>query len=1144
MLDPLVRFILNRVTADYVRLYKAGNAPPAERYAEVYPEHARAIVHAILFTKYRLHREAVPMFSVEDLLKEHPGYQNDEDFLLRLLEHELETASAEPDVETVWSRFPHVDPERLAQTVELVQLRRKWMSQKETFTNDSPHTEATTSSSLQPDTLPPATPQPRGNVAVDTQAARTTVFAAISVGTPNQPDVNATMDFSVASPRPQTADTTDTTGVWTPEQAKSIEWSAHQPTRASIDATAVLSEMQNEKPQSPPPMANKYGKLDEPQTFIVSNSLTVENFLGRGHWKDVYKAKQHSTQQFVALKHLRENNDAERESLIREVRTQAALTHQNIPPVFALDILPSGQAIVVEKLVDGSRWSDTIASRTIDDNLRILLEAANAVAFAHQQHKIIHRDLKPDNVIINDKYGEVYVIDWGLAADASDEPPDSDQRVPHVSQLDSIAGTPLYWAPEQADGTPTRCCPATDVFLLGALLYEILTGYAPYRLCNPKQIDGLSSQGVAEIRSLEVGPMLRAIRGIIIPPRLFAPKRYIPEELLAIAMKSLSLLPEDRYADAGDFIDAVKRYQHFSLITNRCDQTWRQFNALRRERDRSLDQPDALLSLTLRFLETSDIFRNVATELQSHQVASGISIDTDAQAHPTLLSAQQGEVEARTELIALTFRSGDLTLADAQIGLVECNPLHDAEKTRSMRNDIRTLKTSRRRARLMKWIAVGLLGIFLGTSTLYGYLLNEQYKRRALEHHHAEEELQKARNVVNNFFTNTAKINDVTDAGLVQFRRDLLNLARQYHDDFVAQKSDDPNVIVDQVSSLFQRADIEAQFGYSDDAIKHYLRAIDFGNELVAKYPNNAKYLDILAKCYEHLAAVYDQVQFPPEQILDNYLKALAINRRLVAEHGDIAEYHYNLARILHNLGTWKLRYNSKEAEKYFRDSLGVRDGTARFDNPLEYHFGKAQTHYSLALLCVADERFSEADYEFKMASSFLDVLRNQHPDRFRNDESDFLGKVLFGWGEMKFNENQPEVAHSYLSRALDHFGILVKMAPEHIGHQQQLDDTSRLVFECLVREAKNDAALALFQQREKILLETATLFPGVIQFLCRWYLRIADFYLEQGQRDEAIQALRNGFETLDVLEDHRTSEEDELWRKIQISLQEILDMQ
>jgi len=429
MLHPLVHFILNAVASDYVRLYKAGNAPPAEHYAEVWQEHAEALVHEILCTKFRLRRETIPALSVETFLQEHPTYWNNEDLLLRLLDHELETAPTEPDVATIRHRFPHVDPDRLTQAVELVQLRREWGSKEAETINCAP---------------------------VVTPIAVTTDFSP-------QPGGDVTTDVPAA------------TGAWTPEQAKSIEWSVRQSAQEGIDGNMEFSLVLDGQPllsATAPPSAMHPSELREPQTFTVSDSLTVENFLGRGFWKDVYKAKQHSTQQYVALKHLREKNDVERASLIREVRTQASLTHQNIPPVFALDVLPSGQAIVVEKLVDGSRWSDTIQSRTLEDNLRILLEVANAVAFAHQQHKIIHRDLKPDNVVINDKYGEVYVIDWGLAVDVGDQPSNSDERVPHVSQLNCIAGTPLYWAPELADGTPTRCCPATDVFLLGAAAFR------------------------------------------------------------------------------------------------------------------------------------------------------------------------------------------------------------------------------------------------------------------------------------------------------------------------------------------------------------------------------------------------------------------------------------------------------------------------------------------------------------------------------------------------------------------------------------------------------------------------------------------------------------------------------------------------
>ena len=1079
-MDSITRFILDRIATDYVRMHKAGIAPAAERYAELWPEHAETLIHDILFAEFKLQLETTPL-SVEGFLRKRSAYGNDEKLLLRLLEHELETAGVDPDAETVKRRFPHVDPDRLTQTVELVQLRREW-----------------------------------------------------------KPKTGNTVPGSLAA-----------TDVWTPERPQTLEWSPPTP---DVDGTMDYQPATVALPRTE---ATVPGSRDT--TFTVSDTLTVDRFLGSGFWKDVYKAKQESTRQFVALKHLREKNDAERESLVREVRTQAQLTHQNIPPVFALDILPSGQAIVVEKLVDGNRWSDTIKTRALDDNLRILLEVSQAVAFAHRQHQIIHRDLKPENVVVNDNYGEVYVIDWGLAADVGNEPTDSDERVPHVSRLEGIAGTPLYWAPELADGQPTKCRPATDVFLLGALLYEVLTGHAPYELCNPNQIDGLRRKDVDEVRTLEVGPMLRAMQGIIIPPRLWAPNRYIPEELLAIAMKSLARLPENRYADAGDFIDAVKRYQHFSLVTNRCDTNWKQFNALCRERDQTQEQPGALLSLTLHFLETSDIFHNIVSELQLHQIADEVDSGMDSQAHPTLLSAQKGEVEARTELIELTLRSGDLTLADAQLGLVEKNPFHDTATIRTQRNGVLALKASRRRARRMKWIAVGLLTVFLGSSMLYGYLINEQYKETALQHHRAEENYQraeenlhKARSAVNDFFTNVAKDDLVKNsAGMMPLRRMLLDLARQYHEDFVSQKSDDPEVIAGQIGSLFDMAGIETNFGNRNDAIDYYVKAIELGEEQIAKYPKSAKYLDILAKCYKDLGVVYSEEHFLPEQILDCNLKALAINRRLVDEFGDVAEYHRNLARILHNLGVSELKQDkSEEAEKYFRESLTVREGMTRFNDPPEYHNGNAQTHFALALMYVVDERPDDADREFGTALRFLDELREQYPDRFRNDEINLQGIILFGRGEMNLKAGKPEIARQYLSRALEPFGTLVEKSPEHIGYQRQLNDAQALLFECLVREKKDDEAFVVFKQREESLLETVALFPEVVQFLCEWYWRAAEFHLERGRRDEAVESLKNGLAPLESLEkdeegeDMRTQEEKNLQEKIQTRLRKIADEQ
>ncbi|MCL2743175.1 MAG: serine/threonine-protein kinase [Planctomycetaceae bacterium] len=1128
MQDNLKRFIFDRAVAEYVYIYKAGNAPRAEQYAKVWPEYAETLVEEILLAEFKQRCETASL-SVEVFLREHPDYCGNENILIRLLEHELEIADDDPDIETVSRRFPQVDQQRLSETVELVQLRRELKPKKKVASPKPPVAAAEVTIDAQPQGenaettldvhLQDENAAVEATIDVPPQDEKTTpISPSMGETTGAAGDVTIDVQPSSGNASPVSSSPAET-DMWAPERSKTIDWEDKQ---SETDDTAVGSHQEKADPR------------DAPETFTVSYSLTVDKFLGRGFWKDVYKAKQHSTQQFVALKHLREKNDSEREALVREVRTQAMLTHQNIPPVFALDVLPSGQAIVVEKLVDGSRWSDTIKTRTIDDNLRILLEVSQAVAFAHRQHKIIHRDLKPDNVVINDKYGEVYVIDWGLAADFDENQTNSDDRVPHVSRLNGIAGTPLYWSPELAGGKPTKCCPATDVFLLGALLYEMLTGHAPYELCNPVGIKGLIPQDIAEIRSLEVGPMLRAVRGVIIPPRLWAPHRYIPDELLDIVMKSLAYQPENRYTDAGDFVDAIKRYQNFAIITNRCDQNWKSFNALRKERDQTLEQPDALLSLTLRFIETSDVFRSVAAELQLHQIADEVKFGEDQQTHATLFSAQRGEVEARTELIDLTLRSGDLTLADAQIGLVERNPLHDAEKLRVQQNSVRILKASRKRAKMMKWVAVAMLGIFLCSSVVYAFLIKQQYQR-------AEANLNTARDTVQFFLTDVAKDPVIKNSGLMPLRHKLLKLAQETHKVFVEQKSNDPEVIAGQVGALFDIAGIVRDFGNRDESINYFVRAVELGEKLVEKYPKNDKYLNILAKCYKDLGVVYREEDINMKNTMNCYLKALVINRQLVSEHGNVADYHRNLARILQNLGTTEMKQgNNAEAERYFRESVAVREGMTKFDDPPEYHYGIAQTYCTLALAYVLDGRFDDAAKEFETALRFLGELLEKYPERFQNEENLLHGNILLHCGEMNLKADKPDDARSYFVRALVPYGTLVEKSPEHVGYQRQYNEVNVLLFDCLVSENKDVEALKVFQQREASLLETAAAFPEVVQFLCDWYYRIAKFYLERGSKEEAVKALKEGLGPLEVLEDERTPEEEALFKKIQTLMQKI----
>jgi serine/threonine-protein kinase len=190
-----------------------------------------------------------------------------------------------------------------------------------------------------------------------------------------------------------------------------------------------------------------------------------------------------------------------------------------------------GSPIIVLKRIEGVAWraimDDAAAVRErggadlLEYNLRVLIQLSNAVSYAHARG-IIHRDLKPANVMTG-RFGEVYLVDWGIAVSLRDDPTG---RLPVASQANTIAGTPAYMAPEMiwaAGGLSER----TDVYLLGAILHKILTGAPPHR-----------------------GTFKEILASILWSRPVYEPT--VPNELADIARRAMSPRDEHRYASADE----------------------------------------------------------------------------------------------------------------------------------------------------------------------------------------------------------------------------------------------------------------------------------------------------------------------------------------------------------------------------------------------------------------------------------------------------------------------------------------------------------------------------------------------------------------------------------------------------------------
>ncbi|MFT3694538.1 MAG: WD40 repeat domain-containing serine/threonine protein kinase [Kofleriaceae bacterium] len=295
-------------------------------------------------------------------------------------------------------------------------------------------------------------------------------------------------------------------------------------------------------------------KADYAQLIEVNpDHYSFEDELARGGMGRIVKAHDRRLGRGVAIKELLPGNDDSR--FEREAKITAKLAHPAIVPVLEAGRWPTGEAFFAMKLVAGESLDKRIAScKTLAQRLALVPAVAavvDALAYSHSEH-VIHRDLKPANVLVG-KYGETVVIDWGLAKDVSSSVDDIPSIPPelrmHASDGETIAGsvmgTPAYMPPEQADGSPVD--ERADVYALGALLYHVLAGKAPYTARNVEQVLAMVLEG---------------------PPKPLAElEPQIPIELVAIVEKAMARGRQYRFQNAGEMADELRRFQTGQLVS-------------------------------------------------------------------------------------------------------------------------------------------------------------------------------------------------------------------------------------------------------------------------------------------------------------------------------------------------------------------------------------------------------------------------------------------------------------------------------------------------------------------------------------------------------------------------------------------------
>ena len=384
-----------------------------------------------------------------------------------------------------------------------------------------------------------------------------------------------------------------------------------------------------------------------PQKNVAANpgsGLDIElgEAIGKGGMGVVHKAWQKSIQRDIAVKRLNAEKVGPEgfRSFVEEATVAGYLDHPNIVPVHFLAMGDFGEPLIAMKLVNGVSWKQLLqpateqerrraAAMSRDDHLRILLNLCNAVSYAHSKG-IIHCDLKPDNVMIGD-FGEVLLMDWGVAIDVE---PDAEgpRRARPRNEVTAAFGTPCYMAPELAEGRAEQLGRWTDVYLLGAVLHELLVGEPPHRA------DGFLQVLLKASQSKE--------------PRFEA---QVPLELQEICRAAMARDPAQRPPSVESFRQRLTAFldHEESLqvsaragdMLRRCEQTLETGAAALPEAMRSRLYAD--------FWEASTGFR------QAYMLWSGNS------------EAVRGEVTARLAFATAAISCGDLGVAEAQLNGLE-----------------------------------------------------------------------------------------------------------------------------------------------------------------------------------------------------------------------------------------------------------------------------------------------------------------------------------------------------------------------------------------------------------------------------------------------------------------------------------------
>jgi eukaryotic-like serine/threonine-protein kinase len=740
----------------------------------------------------------------------------------------------------------------------------------------------------------------------------------------------------------------------------------------------------------------------------------------------------------VALKRLQAphtHNPESRSRFLREAEITSRLEHPSIVPVHTVGQDAEGRPFYAMRFIQGETLREAsqrhhaagpprrdpgerrVALRQL---LSRFVAVCNTIAYAHSRG-IVHRDIKPDNIILG-PFGETLVLDWGLAKELSEagstgvegpEPgapddagADTRPRGPTPTRDGAVIGTPPYMSPEQAAGRADELGPASDVYSLGATLYVLLTGAAPFQ-----------GRQVPEILD-------KVKRADFLPPR--QRKKDIPPALDAICMKAMAGQPQQRYGTALALAADVEHWLADEPVS-----AWREpwTTRLRRwsSRHRTLMAVGAAAAVVaLVSLTAATVLLNAAN--QRERDARGLAEQNAQVARDERHTAeeQRDEADKQKQLAAQNLQRA--------LQVVDQYCLSVAQDPRLQAHDLEGLRTA------LLQMAAKFCDEFVRRQSddpavlaeqgraylLLGFITDETAtKPEAISHY------QKAQAI----FAVLARDNPT----VADFQR---NLAQSH----------------DHLGKLF------GDTGQPAAAFEEYTESFRIRKELLKTHPGEADYQNDLGVSHGLLGLWY-QKQRQWDRAREELGQSIKIREDLLGTHPGVLAYqagladaHTNLSIVYRGLG------QLKRSEEELLQVLKTWDERARVQ-PLDSDVRSrlATSHFDLAVVYADLHRADEAETSFKIALELREKLVHTHPTV--TDYQTKLAHSYHNLGSLYQETKRLAEAETAFAKTVDINKKLAATHPKVIGYAVDLGKTYCHLGYLLKNQRKPEAALDWFEE-------------------------------------------------------------------------------